>query len=54
MNHSLYIYYLFVSYKLSVRMQIKRIFVLKSVFGPTTPPPESVSQDLPLRSNSKR
>ena len=31
MNHSLYIWYLFVSYKLNVRMQIKRIFELKSV-----------------------
>ena len=38
MNHSLYIDYLFVSYKLSVSMQIKRFLCWIAYFD--TPPPE--------------
>ena len=52
MNHSLYIYYLFVSYKLSVSMQIKRFLCWIAYFD-TPPPPKSILKDLPLRSNSK-
>ena len=50
MNHSLYIYYLFVSYKLSVSMQIKRFLRWIAYFDT---PLKSILKDLPLRSNSK-
>ena len=51
MNHSLYIYYLFVSYKVSVSMQIKRFCAEKSILNP--PPPDINLARSPLRRNSK-
>ena len=52
MNHSLYIYYLYVSYKLSVSIKKSKDFCAKKrIFTP--PAPKSILQDLPLKSNSK-